>query len=397
MGESMVPPWRSDSPTIRWGAYAWALVGFGLAFVLAWRALGYVRVVVAPFTVAVFLAAILTPPARWLEGRGAPPALAAFAVLVAFVLVIGSIATVITLNIQTQIDSITQQIQSSYRQIAPQINELPFIPTADELFGEITGPEGQATESEGSSNGASGDGASDDGTGDGASSGAQGGEGGSGGGISSGAQDAAVAAITGLGRFLTEFFLFLVATFFYVKDRRQIARWLAHLFPADRREYAVGILQRTWSTVGGYIRGQAIIATIDGAFVGIGLFIAGIPLAAALGVLVFLGAFVPVVGSIVAGAAAVGIGLATKGLAGGLIALAIVIGVQQLEGNLLAPVILGRTVEIHPLAVLAAVTAGAVLLGVWGAVIGVPLAASLYRAGTYLREEEAIDGVEPEE
>ncbi|MDX1622255.1 MAG: AI-2E family transporter, partial [Nitriliruptorales bacterium] len=211
--------------------------------------------------------------------------------------------------------------------------------------------------------------------------------------ISDSAQQAAVAAIRGVGRFLTEFFIFLVVTFFYIKDRRKIAQWVAGLIPPAKRDYAIEIMQQTWSTVGGYIRGQAIIAAIDGFFVGRGLFIAGIPLAAALGVLVFLGAFVPVVGSIVAGAAAVAIGLVTKGLAGGLIALAIVVAVQQLEGNLLAPIILGRTVEIHPITVLAAVTAGAVLLGVWGAIIGVPLAASLYRAGSYLRDEEAIDGV----
>lgn len=92
--------------------------------------------------------------------------------------------------------------------------------------------------------------------------------------------------------------------------------------------------------------------------------------------------------------AVVGVGLASQGLAGGLIALAIVVVVQQLEGHLLAPVILSRTVEIHPIAVLAAVTAGAVLLGVWGAIIGVPPAASLYRAAGYLRDEADIDGVE---
>lgn len=398
MAEQSAVPWRSERPAIRWATYAWAFVGFALAFALAWRGLGYIRIVVAPFTVAIFLAAILVPPARWLEERGFPPSLAAFTMLLAFVLLIGSIGYVITINVQNQLDNIVQQVQQTYREIAPQINKLPFIPPADELFGEVTGQaeggeSGQGGGEQGGQGGESQGGGDQDGGDQGGAIGQSGGDSGSSA-IGTGAQEAAVAAITGVGRFLTEFFIFLVVTFFYIKDRRKITRWVAGLIPQSKRDYAIDIMRQTWDTVGGYIRGQAIIAAIDGFFVGLGLFIAGIPLAVALGVLVFFGAFVPVVGSIVAGAAAVLIGLATKGLAGGLIALAIVVVVQQLEGHLLAPLILGRTVEIHPIAVLAAVTAGAVLLGIWGAVIGVPLAASLYRAGSYLRDEEVIDGVD---
>lgn len=385
MTGSRVPAWRSEHPTIRWGAYAWAFVGLALAFALAWRGLGYVRIVVAPLSIALFLAAILTPPARWLEERRFPPALASFTTLLVFVLIVGGVGYLITLNVQSQLQGVTDQLQQTYRDVEPRIEQLPFLPSADALFGEVTDGEGGSSEQ-----GGNGDGSSDDASSDGGSSD----EGGAGASIGQTAQEAAVAAVVGVGRFVTEFFIFLVATFFYIKDRRRIARFLSRLFPQERRGTAAELLRQTWDTVGGYIRGQAIIAAIDGVLVAIGLVIVGIPLAVTLGVLVFLGAFVPTVGSIVAGTVAVTVALVTEGLAGALITLAIIVGVQQFEGNFLAPVILGRSVHIHPLAVLVAVVAGAVLLGVWGAVIGVPLAASLYRAAGYLRDEGDLEGVE---
>lgn len=347
------PPWESERPTIRWGAYAWALVGFGLAFVLIWRGLGYVRIVVVPLTLAVFPAAVLTPVARWLEDRGFPPAAAAFTVLSLFVALLAGLGVLLTVQIQGQLEGLVDQMRSAYEQLEERASSLPFLPEPASLFG-----------------------------------GGNGGSGGDSGGSPVGAQTA-MAALAGLGRFVTEFLLFLVATFFYVKDRDQLAGWLRHLFPRSRQGDAENIGGRIWESVSGYIRGQAIVAMVDGVLVAVGLWIAGIPLAAALGGLVFVGAFAPVVGSIVAGAVAVLVALVTKGFASALIALAIVVAVQQIEGNVLAPIVLGRELRLHPLVVLGAITAGAVLLGPFGAVVAVPLAASIHRAASYVRHEAA--------
>jgi predicted PurR-regulated permease PerM len=203
-----------------------------------------------------------------------------------------------------------------------------------------------------------------------------------------GAGQAAVSAVRGALTFLVELVLGIVAVFFYVKDGDRIAGWLRGLFPPRHQDDASVIGAEVWSAVAGYIRGQAMIATVDGVLVAIGLLILGIPLAITLGVVVFVGAFVPTVGSIVAGAIAVAVALVTEGLVPAVITLAIIVGVQQLEGNILAPVVLGHELHLHPLAVLATITAGAILLGPFGAIVAVPLAASVTRAARYLREVE---------
>lgn len=127
MVDGEVPAWRSEHPAIRWGAYAWAFVGMALAFVIVWSGLGYVRIVVVPF-MAVFLAAILTPPARRLEEGGVPPAGAALIMLAAFVAVVGTLGYLVTMSVQTELDDLTEQARQTYREVAPHINRLPFIP-----------------------------------------------------------------------------------------------------------------------------------------------------------------------------------------------------------------------------------------------------------------------------
>ena len=123
------------------------------------------------------------------------------------------------------------------------------------------------------------------------------------------------------------------------------------------------------------MRGTAIIALVDAVCIGIGIAIVGVPLALPLAVLVFFGAFIPIVGATVTGFIAVAVALATKGLFSAIIVLAIIVGVQQLEGHVLQPLIMGRLVRVHPLGVVLAVAAGSVLLGILGAVVAVPIVA----------------------
>lgn len=367
-------PWRSGRPTIRWAAYAWAIVGFALAFVVVWRGLGYLRIVVAPLSLALFPAAILSPVAGRLERAGWPPAAAAGVLLAGFVLILVAILTAMGWQVQSQLSGLVDELRSSYEQLREQVSSVVSLPRPDDLFG-------------GSSGGGSGGGSS----GAGGSGGAAGG--GSGGGAAGGAPSVAVSFARTVTRFFTELLLFLVAIFFYVKDRDRIAGWIQSLFPSSRRDDVGDVQSRVWDTISAYIRGQTIVAAVDGVLVAIGLLIAGVPLAVPLGILVFFGAFIPVVGSITAGAVAVIVALVSGGLTTALITLAIIVGVQQFEGNVLAPVVLSRELELHPLAVLCAVTAGAVLLGPWGAIIAVPAAASVARIGSYVRRNRP--GVDP--
>jgi putative heme transporter len=319
----------------------------GLAGLLLWRLAGYVRIVVVPLSLALFPAAILVPVARRLEQHRWPPALAAITVLVVFLGVLVGIGTLVTMQIQEQLSGLLDQLQQRYEQVQEQLTAVPFLPDPGALF--------------------DGDGSDGDGV------------------VGQAGAAIAVDAATAVVTIVTEFFLFLVASFFFIKDRRLIAGWLTSLLPEARRRDTERLRYEVWGTIGGYIRGQTLIALFDGVLVAIGLLILGIPLAIVLGVVVFFGAFVPTVGSIVAGTVAVVVALVTEGLVAAVVTAAIIVGVQQLEGNVLAPVVLGREVELHPLAVLCSIVVGASALGVWGAVIAVPLTASLYRVGGYIR------------
>ncbi|MBA2528345.1 MAG: AI-2E family transporter, partial [Euzebyales bacterium] len=177
----------------------------------------------------------------------------------------------------------------------------------------------------------------------------------------------------------------LVALFFYLKDGERIGRWLRDLLPRRMRSDAQEVGVRAWQTIGAYIRGQLVIATVDAVLIGGALLVLGVPLALPLSLLVFVGGLLPLVGAFVSGALAVLVALASNGPTAALILFAWIVVVQQLEGDLLAPVVLGRATALHPLATLVALTAGAVLLGVLGAFLAIPLTASAARGAGYLR------------
>jgi len=135
----------------------------------------------------------------------------------------------------------------------------------------------------------------------------------------------------------------------------------------------------------GYIRGQLVIALVDAVLMGIGIWVLGVPLVAPLAVLVFFGGLFPIVGAVLSGLVAVLVAIATSDLTTAVALLGVILVVQQVEGHVLAPVVLGRAVSLHPLAVLASLAAGGALLGVLGAFIAIPLVGSATRAVGYLR------------
>lgn len=184
-------------------------------------------------------------------------------------------------------------------------------------------------------------------------------------------------AVTGLSTVasvLTGLLLMIVVLFFFLKDGRQI--WLFLLRPLDghRRARAQRIGGSSLKVMGGYIRGVGFIALVDAVFIGLGLALLGVPLALPLAVIIFIGAFIPVVGATLAGSLAILVSFVTGGATTAIIAAVIVLAVQQLEGNLLYPLIMGQTVKLHPLVVLLAITAGVLLAGIIGAIVAVPLA-----------------------
>jgi putative heme transporter len=187
---------------------------------------------------------------------------------------------------------------------------------------------------------------------------------------------AAVEVIAGL-------LLTLVLVFFFLKDGEKMWAWAARRSGARARRHVDEVGGRAWWALGGYMRGQAIVAAVDAFFIGIGIIVLGIPFAVPLIALTFFAGFFPIVGAVTAGAITSLVALADRGLVVALIMLAIVIAVQQIESNVLEPVVMSKTVKMHPVVILVALGAGAAIAGLIGAFLAVPIAAAATAVGSY--------------
>jgi predicted PurR-regulated permease PerM len=182
---------------------------------------------------------------------------------------------------------------------------------------------------------------------------------------------------TAVGHVLAGFFIVLFSTFFFLSDGNRIWSWVVRLSPRAARERVDSSGRVAWISLTQFVRATVIVAATDAILIGIGAAVLSVPFSLAIGVLVFLGAFVPIVGATVAGAVAVLVALVDQGPVRALIMLAVVIGVQQLEGHVLQPFLMGRWVSVHPLGVILAIAAGVLTAGVAGALVAVPLAAAV--------------------
>ena len=180
--------------------------------------------------------------------------------------------------------------------------------------------------------------------------------------------------------------LALFVTVFLLYDGPRVWRWCVGLFPRRTAPHLDEAGRRAWIALSGYVRGTIAVAFVDGFFITIWLLVLRVPLAIPLGVLVFFGGFVPLVGATVTGALAVLVALVTKGTVTALLTLAGIILVQQLEGHILQPLLMGRFVRIHPLAIILAIGAGGILAGIGGAVIAVPVVAVVNTVVKYWAE-----------
>jgi putative heme transporter len=169
----------------------------------------------------------------------------------------------------------------------------------------------------------------------------------------------------------------LFATVFFLLDGERIWAWVVSLFPQRSQGGVREAGSRSWRVLTAYVRATMIIAVVDAVAIGTALAILRVPLALPLAVLVFFGAFVPIVGAFVTGFVAVVVALAARGPLVAVLVLVAIIVIQQVEGHLLQPLLTGKLVKLHPLGVVLAVTAGSVLAGLVGAIVAVPLAAVL--------------------
>ena len=335
------------------------LVVVAAVAVLAY-ALWYVRLVALPAFLALLLSTILVPPARALRRRGLRPALATAIVFVAGLLVAVGVGALVlppfAREVGTLSDTITGGAQELGRLVAG-----TFGLSHAQVQSAIDGLSRRLH--------------------------ASGGE------IASGVLSGAVI----VGQVVAAALLTLVLLFFYVKDGPRLWRWTVRLFPTSLRPRVDHAGRMSWSVLSAYVRGQVLVATVDAVFIGVGLAIIGLPLVLPLAVLIFIAAFVPIVGAFTAGAAAVLIALVSKGAGAALAVLAINLVVQQLEGNVLYPMIMRKTIELHPVATLLIVGAGGVVAGIIGALVAVPIAAVIATVLPILRGHEPPPALDPAE
>lgn len=187
----------------------------------------------------------------------------------------------------------------------------------------------------------------------------------------------ALSVTSTLGHLVTGLLIIVFCTIFFLMDGRRIWSWLIGLLPRHIRERSHQAGRRGLVTLSSYVRTQILVAFIDAVGIGLGAYFIGLPLALPMGVLVFLGSFIPFIGAIVTGAIAVLVALVVKGWIMALVMMIIVLGIQQLESHVLQPFLMGKAVSLHPVAVLLVVLGGSMLAGIPGALFAVPLVAVL--------------------
>jgi putative heme transporter len=322
--------------------------------------LWYVRLVALPAFIALLLATVLVPPAQALRRRGLRPGAATAVVFLGALLIAGAILTVIVPSFVDEVGTLTETVTGGAQELGRLVASGPFGLDRADVQSAIDGLSDRLNASSGE--------------------------------IASGVLSGAViVGQIGAGVLLT-----LVLVFFFVKDGPILWAWAVRLFPQSVRGRIDEAGRRSWSVLGAYVRGQALVATVDAVFIGLGLAILGMPLVLPLAVLTFAAAFVPIVGAFIAGAAAVLIALVAKGVGVALLVLGLNLLVQQIEGNVLYPMIMRRTIELHPVATLMVVGAGGVVAGIIGALVAVPIAAVVATALPILRGDSPPPALDPE-
>jgi predicted PurR-regulated permease PerM len=334
---------------------AWRLLICLVAVAIVAWALWQVRVVLVPAFIALLVSTILSLPTSSLERAGLPRGLAATIVFVGSLAVVGGIIAIIAPQFVEEIDELTRQVELGIQQIGDYLASGPFGLDAASVQQTIDEVSARIRSSVGT--------------------------------VASGVLSGAL-IVTQL---LAEVLLTLVLLFFFIKDGPGLWTWVLRLFPSHRRATVHHVGQAAVAMLAGYVRGVSVVASVDAVFIGLALAIIGVPLVIPLAVVTFIAAFIPFVGAVVAGAIAALVALVSGGVVDALLVVAAVLAVQQLEGNLLYPVVVGRSVELHPVAILLAVGVGGVLAGIVGAFIAVPIVAALSAAIPVARRETSED------
>lgn len=348
------------------GMQRWAIRIIAIAaaaFIVGWL-VGKMWVVLYPVSLALIVTAVLEPLVSWLRKKGWPSALATSVVVLGFIAAMVTIIAILTPQLAGQAPAVASGASDGLQKVEEWLTGEPLNLSEGQITSAIEAVQDKLQESAAA--------------------------------ISSGVFSTISAATSAVVTLV----VVLMLTFYFVKDGYKFAPWAQTLGGRRAGEHTRVVLSRAWGTLGGFIRTQSLVALIDAAIIGIGLMILGVELAIPLAVLTFFAAYIPIIGAFVSGALAVLVTLVTNGTGDAIAALIIVIAVQQLEGNVLSPMLQGQNLNLHPAVVLLGVTAGSSLFGITGALLAVPVIATAAEILRYVNEciDDAVDdGAPPED
>ncbi|AKJ11072.1 membrane protein [Streptomyces incarnatus] len=348
-------PRPDPAEAVPWGVRVAAEAGWrllvlaGTVWVLM-KVISAVQLVVFAFVIALLVTALLQPTVARLTRRGVPRGPATALTAISGFVVIGLMGWFVTWQVMENIDTLSNQIQSGIDDLRDWLLKSPFHVT-DKQINQIAKNLREA--------------------------------------IGANADQITSAGLEGVQviiETLTSILLVFFSTLFLLYDGKRIWEWFLKLVPAAARPGVAGAGPRAWRTLTAYVRGTVLVALIDAIFIGIGIYFLNVPMAVPLAVFIFLFSFIPLVGAVASGALAVIVALVTQGVFTAVMTLIVVLAVQQIEGHVLQPFILGRAVRVHPLAVVLTVAAGGMVAGIGGAVVAVPLVAVANTVVGYLRQ-----------
>ena len=335
-------------------AWSWRFVAIVAAFAVAILLIIQLNFLVVPLLIAVLLAVLATPLAKQLRRVGFPGWLATFSTLVTLFAAVGALVWLVVEEIARDWPSLQERTIQAYDDFIVFLLESPLQVTEAQLtewFDALLVDMEWNTAW-----------------------------------ILSGA----LSLTSSVGSVLVGIGIAIFALIFFVHDGERIWRWLVGLLPADARAPVAGASSKGWATLTKFVNVQIFVAAVDALGIGLGAFFLGLPLVLPIAVAVFLGGFVPIIGAFVTGALAAFIALVYAGPIAALIMVIIVLAVQQLESQVLQPLVMGAAVKVHPLAVVLAVAGGGFLAGIPGVLFAVPVVAYLNVFIGYLARSEWV-------
>ena len=330
-------PWAYDLAA----AWAWRFIVISVALLMILWTVKFFVVVVFPVVIALFIAALTAPLVALMERFYVPRKLAAFIVVAGGLAIVALLLTFVGQQVASQVDQLSRQVSGGVGEIKDWLRTGPLHATDSQINNALDRSQNWI-ESQGKD-------------------------------VASRASEVS----TAVGHIVAGFFIILFSTYFFLADGHRIWAWVVRIFPRAGRARAHSSGEVAWHSLTQFVRATVLVAATDAIGIMVVALVLNVPLVSAIGVLVFLGAFIPLVGAFLSGTVAVLVALVAQGPVVALLMLGGVVLVQQIEAHVLQPFLMGRFVSVHPLGVILAIAMGAIVAGIVGALVAVPLAAAL--------------------